>query len=269
MTTLAIDKTRSYEFGNTDMLPMVADDIIYEGAAVGDDGNGLARPLVAGDAFLGFAKRRATNAGGAAGAIRVEVRLRGEVELDVVGVSSNDDLTSPVYASDDNTFTLTAGSNTFIGRVARWRADTRCLVSFESSVFGSLGGAGGATAFTDLTDCPATITAGALLVGNAAGDGVVQAPGFVVIDDGVPAAGKQLTAICQQVDGRQTVATIGLEAGYAQLDLYAQNATGDVYGELTIQATPTGVLVTGLPTSDPAVANALWNDAGTLKISAG
>lgn len=29
------------------------------------------------------------------------------------------------------------------------------------------------------------------------------------------------------------------------------------------------IIVEGLPTSDPAVANALWNDNGTLKISAG
>lgn len=29
------------------------------------------------------------------------------------------------------------------------------------------------------------------------------------------------------------------------------------------------VIVTGLPTSDPAVAGALWNSTGTVKISAG
>ncbi|MCI0430769.1 MAG: cytoplasmic protein, partial [Rhodospirillales bacterium] len=67
MTTLAADKPRTYELGDVNELPVVAADIIFEGAAVGDNGSGVARPLVAGDPFRGFAIENADNATGAAG----------------------------------------------------------------------------------------------------------------------------------------------------------------------------------------------------------
>src|SRR5688572_29547440 len=106
MTTLAANKPRAYEIGDTQSLPMVATDIIYEGAAVGDNASGLARPLVAADPFMGFAERTADNATGAASAQRVEVRVRGQVEIPVTGAASAADVGEAVYASDDDTFTL-------------------------------------------------------------------------------------------------------------------------------------------------------------------
>jgi hypothetical protein len=132
MTTLAANKPRAYEIGDTQMLPMIAADIIYEGAAVGDNASGLARPLVAGDPFFGFAKRTADNSAGAASAVRVEVRTRGQVEIPVVGAASAADVSETVYASDDDTFTLTVGTNTPIGKVARWVSGTTCVVDFEA-----------------------------------------------------------------------------------------------------------------------------------------
>jgi hypothetical protein len=138
MTTLARNTPRAYESGDVQELPMVATDIIYEGAAVGDDGNGLARPLVAADPFLGFAIRQADNAAGAASAVKVAVKVRGQVQLTVTGASSAADVGETVYASDDATFTLTAGSNTAIGKVARWVTSTTCVVAFEALGFRSL-----------------------------------------------------------------------------------------------------------------------------------
>lgn len=132
MTTLAANKSRAYEIGDYDDLPMIAADIIYEGAAVGDNGAGLARPLVAADPFLGFADRQADNAAGAASAVRVRVKKRGSIELTVVGAASADDVGATVYASDDDTFTLTSTSNTAIGKVARWVSSTTCVVYFEA-----------------------------------------------------------------------------------------------------------------------------------------
>lgn len=132
MTTLAAAKARAYEIGDTQALPMIAADIIYEGAAVGDNGSGLARPLVALDPFLGFAKRTADNSAGAASALRVEVKTRGQIELPVVGASSAADVSETVYASDDDTFTLTSTGNTAIGKVARWVSGTTCVVAFEA-----------------------------------------------------------------------------------------------------------------------------------------
>jgi hypothetical protein len=132
MTTLAANKPRAYEIGDHNDLPMVATDIIYEGAAVGDNGAGLARPLVAADPFLGFAVRQADNAAGAASAARVLVKQRGEIVLSVTGVASADDVGQTVYASDDDTFTLTSTSNSSIGKVARWISGTTCVVYFEA-----------------------------------------------------------------------------------------------------------------------------------------
>lgn len=131
MATLAQDKPRAFGVGEFNELPVIASDIIYEGAAVGDNGSGLARPLVAADPFLGFAKERCDNSAGAASARNVKVFERGKIELDVVGVASADDVGETVYASDDDTFTLTATSNTAIGKVARWVSGTRCVVYFE------------------------------------------------------------------------------------------------------------------------------------------
>jgi len=138
MTTLAADKARAFELGDIQELPMIAADIIYEGAAVGDNGSGLARPLVATDPFLGFAERTVDNSAGAASAKNVRVRTRGQVQISVVGASSAADVSETVYASDDDTFTLTSTSNTAIGKVSRWVSGTTCIVAFEALPFRSL-----------------------------------------------------------------------------------------------------------------------------------
>jgi hypothetical protein len=132
MATLATNSPRAYELGEFNELPMIAADIIYEGAAVGDNGSGLARPLVAQDPFMGFAQRKADNSAGAASAVKVQVRTRGLIELTVVGAASAADVGETVYASDDDTFTLTSTSNTPIGKVHRWVSGTTCVVAFEA-----------------------------------------------------------------------------------------------------------------------------------------
>lgn len=132
MTTLAENNPRSYESGDINGLPVVATDIIYEGAAVGDNGSGYSRPLVAADPFQGFALRKADNSAGAAGAKRVETLQKGKIVLPVTGVTGVGDEGSTVYASDDNTFTLTSSGNSAIGKVARHISGTSVLVYFEA-----------------------------------------------------------------------------------------------------------------------------------------
>lgn len=135
MATLAVDKSRTFavrSYDQTDDLPVIAADIIYEGAAVGDNASGLARPLVALDPFLGFAQRQCDNAAGAASAKNVKVRTRGCVVLVVTGVASAADVGEAVYASDDDTFTLTSTGNTAVGKVSRWISSTTCEVEFEA-----------------------------------------------------------------------------------------------------------------------------------------
>lgn len=132
MTTLAADTPRDYGLGDINEFPVVASDIIYEGAAVGENGSGYARPLVAGDPFLGFAIKKADNSSGSAGAINVQVKRDGFVKLAIsaAAITTNDQ--PIVYASDDNTFTLTASTNTPIGNVSRWISTGYVMVRFSA-----------------------------------------------------------------------------------------------------------------------------------------
>ncbi len=138
MSTLAKNKVRNYEIGDLNDLPVIASDVIYEGAAVGENGSGYFRPLVAGDNFAGFATRKADNSLGSAGDINVNVKPKGRIELDVTGVTAVTDEGSTVYASDDDTFTLSSTNNSAIGKIIRWISGTKCLVKFEAVSFRSI-----------------------------------------------------------------------------------------------------------------------------------
>jgi hypothetical protein len=131
MTTLAANKPRAYELGERNHLPVIASDIIYEGAAVGIvDASGHARPLSGGDRFVGFAVAKADNSAGAAAAINVEVVECGEIELSVSGAVITD-VGQPVYATDDDTFTFNPVSASFIGYVKRFVSSGVAIVGFD------------------------------------------------------------------------------------------------------------------------------------------
>lgn len=134
MTTLAVDQPRDYSLGDLDQYPAIAADIIYEGAAVGENGSGYARPLVAADPFLGFALEQCDNSAGSAGDKTVKVRTRGCITLPIsaLAITAND--RPAVYASDDNTFTLTPTSNSLIGYVRRWISTGYAVVEFDAAL---------------------------------------------------------------------------------------------------------------------------------------
>lgn len=134
MVTLAADKPRDYMLGDLDEYPVIAADIIYEGAAVGENGSGYARPLVALDKFLGFALETADNAAGSAGDIRVQVRTKGVAQLPISGIDITANDRPAVYASDDDTFTLTSTGNTLIGYVRRWVSTGIAMVEFDANL---------------------------------------------------------------------------------------------------------------------------------------
>jgi hypothetical protein len=132
MTTLAANKPRAYELGDRNELPVIASDIIYEGAAVGIvDGTGHARPLNAADRFAGFAESKADNSAGAAAAINVRTVKSGEIELAVSGAVITD-VCQPVYATDDDTFVFSPVGGVFIGRVKRFVSSGVVVVEFEA-----------------------------------------------------------------------------------------------------------------------------------------
>lgn len=132
MTTLAANQPRAYELGNRNEIPMIAADIIYEGAAVGIvAGSGHARPLVAADKFAGFAELTANNSAGAAAAINVRVIDSGKIQLPIASLVATS-VGAAVYASDDDTFTLVSTSNTKIGTVTRFVSAGVGIVDFKA-----------------------------------------------------------------------------------------------------------------------------------------
>lgn len=135
MTTLAANKQRPYELGDLNDIPVIASDIIYEGAAVGVvAASGHARPLTTADRFVGFADRQADNSAGAAAAIYVTVKARGEIQLAVTGALITD-LKQPVYAADDDSFQFSPVGGVFVGFVKRFVSAGVVVVEFDASGF--------------------------------------------------------------------------------------------------------------------------------------
>jgi len=135
MTTLATNKPRTFEVGERNAFPVIATDIIYEGAAVGVvDATGHARPLTSADRFCGFAEAKADNAAGAAAAINVKVVERGKVRLAVTGAVITD-VGQPVYASDDDAFTFNPVGAAFIGFVHRFVSAGIVMVDFNAPAY--------------------------------------------------------------------------------------------------------------------------------------
>ena len=134
MATLSKDTPRVYEIGDINEFPVIAADIIYEGAAVGENGSGYSRPLQGGDVFQGFAEKTVDNSEGAAGAKNVRVQEKGKIKVSIssLAITAND--RPAVYMSDDDTFTLTATSNSLIGYVARWVSTGVAIVEFNAGL---------------------------------------------------------------------------------------------------------------------------------------
>lgn len=136
MATLSANTKRVFEFNEDPLLtdvPVVASDIIYEGAAVGLS-SGYARPFTDGDTFLGFAIAKADNSSGSAGDKYVRVAQRGQVKLTIGGTLAVTDLAASIYATDDDTFSKTdSGTDTVIGKLSRFVSTTVGIVRFEGS----------------------------------------------------------------------------------------------------------------------------------------
>jgi hypothetical protein len=131
MTTLAADTPRTTEEGERNEYPVIASDIIYDGAAVGlVITTGHARPLTSADLFVGFAIDRADNSAGAAAAINVRTIAAGSVRLAVTGAVITD-VGQPVYAQDDNAFSFVPTSGVFIGFLRRYVSSGYGIVAFD------------------------------------------------------------------------------------------------------------------------------------------
>lgn len=141
MTTLAVDAPMTEVLGDTGSIPIIANDIVYEGAMVGDNGAGYGRPLVAGDKFVGHAVSKIDNtatgltgAAGAAGDLNIPLKS-GRYKLIVSLAGYITDVGQPVYASDDATYTfIGAGAstgNSYVGVVTRYVSASLMEVEFR------------------------------------------------------------------------------------------------------------------------------------------
>lgn len=119
---MALSANREVKFYTSqELIDVPVDDNvnIYKGAFVGvNSSTGYARPLTAGDDFLGVAYAQADNtvSGHTAGGIDARLHQSIDVVHALSGVAATD-IGSEVYASDDETLTLTSTSNTRIGRI--------------------------------------------------------------------------------------------------------------------------------------------------------
>jgi len=134
MSQLTADLVRDIVDESFDDLPVEIAVAIYEGSAVGRIvATGYHRQLAATDQFAGFAVRKADNSDGVAGAINVRVRKSGRIVLPISSFAITD-VGKNVYATDGNTFTLTPGTGTLIGKAVRFDSTGYAVVEFKEQI---------------------------------------------------------------------------------------------------------------------------------------
>jgi hypothetical protein len=121
------------EIGDRNECPVAATTQLFRGSCVFADAAGRATGTL-GPIFLGHAAAPADNRLGGAGAINVLLhagRYRAQVALTGVALT---DIGKEVFASDNNTLTLTPGANTLVGRVMRYVDTNLAVVEFAPVV---------------------------------------------------------------------------------------------------------------------------------------
>lgn len=109
--------------------PAAASTKYYQGTFAGlKAADGTVRPLVAGDRFLGLIPEQVDNTNGSSGDKVLRLETGVDIKRAVTGASAVGDRGKAVYASDDNTLTLTAAGNSLVGVVSEWLTSTTCWV---------------------------------------------------------------------------------------------------------------------------------------------
>lgn len=230
---MALTANRELSFFTTDELIDIAvdDDVnIFKGAFVGRNRTtGYARPLAAGDEFLGVAYRQADNtvAGHSAGGINVRLHQSIDVVHTLTSVA-NADIGKDVYASDDGTLTLTPTGNSRIGRVVHVESSNTARVRLQPITW--LDGVLDNLPIRTLSDADATLTLDyvnrTLLIGNSAARtltlpavATVRAGGWIrVVKTSAAAFAVTLDGNASEtIDGATTLATIDAQFDAALL----------------------------------------------------
>lgn len=147
MTNLALNTPRQFQGLDRRVMFPVSDVHLYVGAAVMEHTDGYARNVATalGD-FLGFMAEEVDNSAGTAGDLEGTLVTSGDVWLTVAsgGTWAATQVGATVYASDSNTFTITASTHPSIGIVKKipaaaiGDASGKILVHFEGAADRSL-----------------------------------------------------------------------------------------------------------------------------------
>jgi len=225
---LAKNTIRSFGWGNITQYPVLASATIYEGSAVGLS-SGYARALAAGDIFLGFACGKVVETTAVNGAAVVRVFKAGIVDLTITSVAVTD-VGKPVYASDDGTFTLTQGANSYIGKVEKFVATNTASVEFEVAPAGATAN----KVYGTLT-FPVTLASVA-----ATGDVVTNfTPGFAGTIEKFHYVTSVLSSTAAAVAFNLEIGTVNLTGGVISLTHSNANAMGAVVASTAITAANT------------------------------
>lgn len=245
---LSADVVQVYEIGGMNTYPVKASSTIYKGAAVGLS-SGYARGLVAGDAFVGFADALADNSATATdGYINVDVKSSGIIKLTITSVAITD-VGSPVYASADGTFTLTKGSNSFIGNVYRYVTTNTAMVAFLAQGLPAGELAAGAA-----------LASAYILVGNGSGVAAARAvSGDVTItNSGVVAIGTDKILSAMISAGEVNATHISIASGKVHVGNASGIATArDLSGHVTINNSGAVTIANGVVTETMLVSGTL------------
>ncbi|UCE60485.1 MAG: hypothetical protein JSU63_01805 [Phycisphaerales bacterium] len=104
---------------------------IFKGAFVGLSG-GYARPLTAGDPWVGIAYEEMNNSSGADGDLSVRVYTTGDFGLTLSGATVSS-IGRPVFASADDTLTFTGAGNSYVGIVQDVVATNEIILRIDPS----------------------------------------------------------------------------------------------------------------------------------------
>lgn len=130
MTALTSDAQRIEKEGRLQAMPVAATVRIYKNAILMRNAAGYILPAasLASAVFAGVAYEAADNTSGLDGALKLRVETERAFEFDGAGFTQAD-LLKEVYAADDNTVQLAAGTNLVkVGKIIEVISATKVLV---------------------------------------------------------------------------------------------------------------------------------------------
>lgn len=144
MVALSADRVGTWQDGEIVRHPVAAATTIYLDSIVCLNADGYAVPAsdTAGLTFAGMAVEQSDNSDGVSGAIGVRVRKRGIHELNIDGPALvPSDVFSPVYVVDDDSVSLSTGTNSIkVGIIAKWCGTEPAFIDIEAAFASSTPG---------------------------------------------------------------------------------------------------------------------------------